>query len=138
MPISSVISSMVTRSRPTRSVEPGEVGLYGGQQELVRRRPQDDAVLDDEAAVVAPGRVLGVAWRAGPDVACEDARQEVLGVRTGDPVLVERRRIEHAGGVADREVFELVGHLVAVGGERPGPVLPQAGLVERARPLVEG
>ena len=78
---------------------------------------EHDAVLDDEAAVVAPERVLGVAGRARPDVAGEHAGQEPLGVGTVDPVLVQRRRVEDPGAVADREVLELLRHLVAVGGE---------------------
>ena len=65
---------------PDEVLEPGQVRLGGGQQELVVARPQDDAVLDDEAAVVAPGRVLGVARRAGPDVAGEDPGQEAFRV----------------------------------------------------------
>ena len=66
---------------PDEVLEPGEIRFGGGQQELVGGRPEDDAVLDDEAAVVAPGRVLGVARRARPDVAREDAGQEVFRVR---------------------------------------------------------
>ena len=72
------------------TLEVGEVRLGRGQDELVVGEPQDDAVLDDEAAIVAPGRVLRVARRARPDVASEDAGQEALGVWPVDPVLVER------------------------------------------------
>ena len=54
-------------------LEVGEVRLGRGQQELLRPEAEDDAVLDDEAAVVAPGRVLGVPDSAGPDVAGEHA-----------------------------------------------------------------
>ena len=54
-----------------------------------------------------------------------------------DPVLEERRRVEEPGAVADREVLELLGQLVSLGDEIARPVLPQAGLVGRARPLVE-
>ena len=117
--------------------EVGEVGLGAGQQVLVLGRVQDDPVLDDEAAVVEPARVLGVARRAGADVAGEDAAKEGLGVLARDPVLVERARVEDAGRVADREVLELVGHLVAIGGQVAGPVAPELGLVERVRALVE-
>ena len=53
-------------------LEIGEVRFRGGQQELVGGRSQDDAVLDHEAAVVAPGRVLRVPGGAAPDVAGED------------------------------------------------------------------
>ena len=62
-------------------LEVGEVRLGRGEQELVRRVAQDDAVLDDEAAIVAPDGVLGVTRLAGPDVAGQDAGQEALGVR---------------------------------------------------------
>ena len=78
-----VVADLLDRdlvSAPDEVLELGEVRFGGGQQELVGGRPQDDAVLDDEAAVVAPGRVLGVARRARPDVAGEDAGQERLGV----------------------------------------------------------
>ena len=51
---------------------------------------QDDAVLNDEPAVVTPRGVLCVPRRAGPDVADHDAGQEPLRIRPADPVLVER------------------------------------------------
>ncbi len=98
--------------------EVGEVRLGRGQQVLVLARVEDDPVLDDEAAIVEPDRVLRLTGGATPDVACQDPGQERLGILARDPVLVERTRVEDPGGVADREVLELVGHLVAVGGER--------------------
>ena len=60
--------------------EVGEVRFGAGQQELVLAGAQDDAVLDDEAAVVEPAGVLGVARRTGTDVAGEHAGQELLGI----------------------------------------------------------
>ena len=119
------------------ALEVGEVRLGGGEEVLVLGEPDDDAVLDDEAAVVAPERVLRLPGRARPDVAGQHAGQEALRVGPVDPVLVQRRRVEEPGRVADREVLELVGHLVADGGQVARPVLPQPGLVERARALVE-
>ena len=98
-------------------LEVGEVRLGAGEEVLVLAGVQDDAVLDDEAAIVEPARVLRVAGRACADVAGEDAGEERLRVLAGDPVLVERARVEQAGRVADREVLELVRHLVAVGRE---------------------
>ena len=73
---SSLTSSMPTSSRPVSALEVGEIRLGGREQELLRAVAQDDAVLDDEAAVVAPGRVLRVARCALADVADEDAGQE--------------------------------------------------------------
>ena len=75
--------------------------------------------------------------RARPDVAGKDAGEKGLGVGTVDPVLEQRRRVEQPGAVADREVLELLGRLVFLGDEVPGPVLPQARLVGRAGPVVE-
>ena len=51
--------------------------------------------------------------------------------------LYSGRRVEEPGGVADREVLGLLGHLVALRDEVVRPVLPQPGLVQGARPLVE-
>ena len=115
-----------------------KVRFRGREQVLVASVAQDDAILDDVAAVVAPGGVLRVARLACPDVAHEDTGQEPLGVGSGDAVLVERRRVEEAGAVADGEVLELVRHLVARGGQVIRPVLIESGLVERGEALVEG
>ncbi len=80
MPISRLTSSICHVEATDAVGEVRVVGLRGGQQELVLAGPQDDAVLDDEAAIVEPARVLGVARLAGTDVACEDAAKEGLGV----------------------------------------------------------
>ena len=136
-----VVADLLDRdvvAAPDEVLEVGEVGFRGGQQELVGGGAQDDPVLDHEAAVVAPGRVLGIARGAAADVAGKDSGQEPLRVATVDPVLVERRGVEHAGRVADREVFELVRQLVAVRREMTRPMAPQPGLVEGVRALVEG
>ena len=61
--------------------EPGEVGLGAGQQVLIGPRVQDDPVLDDEAALVEPARVLRAAGRGGADVAGQHAGEEGLGAR---------------------------------------------------------
>ena len=66
-----------------------------------------------------------------------DALAEYDRVPAGDPVLVQRARVEDAGRVADGEVLELVGHLVAIGGEVAAPMAPELRLIEGARPLVE-
>ena len=63
--------------------------------------------------------------------------RNALGVLAGDAVLVERARVEQPRRVADREVLELVRHLVPVGGQVARPVAPQLRLVERRRALVE-
>ena len=118
-------------------LEPGEVRLGGRQQEVVGGRPEDDAVLDDEAAVVAPERVLGATRGAGADVAGEHAGEVALRVATVDAVLEQRRRVEQPGGVADREVLGLLRHLVLRRGQVVRPVLPEARLVQGAGPLVE-
>src|SRR4051794_12788880 len=119
-------------------LEPGEVRLRARHQVLVGRLAEHDPVLDDEARVVEPGRVLAATDRAGPDVARENTGEERLGVGTADPVLEQRRGVEEAGTVPDREVLELLGQLVFLGNEVAGPVLPEAGLVGGAGPLVEG
>ena len=119
-------------------LEIGEVRLGAREEVLVLGGVQDDPVLDDEAAIVEPAGVLGLARRACPDVAGEDAGQERLRVLARDAVLEERTGVEQARGVADREVLHLVRHLVAVRGEIAGPVAPQLRLVERVRALVEG
>ena len=100
----------VTSSRPTRSLEVAEVGLGGGQQELVVGVAEDHAVLEHVATVVAPQRVLRAPGLAGPDVAGHHAPEEALGVAADDPVLVQRRGVEEAGAVADREVLVLRRH----------------------------
>ena len=58
---------------PDEVGEPGEVGLGGREDELVVGVPEQDAVLDDEPAVVAPDRVLRL------------ARLEVRGSRASTP-----------------------------------------------------
>jgi hypothetical protein len=118
-------------------LEIGEVRLGAGQQELVLAESEDHAVLDDEAAVVEPAGVLGVARLAGTDVAGEDTGQKILSALAGDAVLVERARVEEPGRIADREVLELVGHLVAVRSEMAGPVAPELRPVQGVRSLVE-
>ena len=97
----------------------------------------DDAVLEDEPALVEPRRVVGVPRRATANVARQHAREEPLGVPPCDAVLVQRRGVEDADAVPDGEVLELVRRLVARHDHVPGPVLPQAGVVQRAGPLVE-
>src|SRR6185503_5177618 len=82
--------------------------------------------------------VLGVAGRAGPDVAGEHAGQEPLSPGTVDPVLEQGRRVEDRGAVANGEVLGLLGQLIFRRDEVTRPVLPQAGLVEHAEALVEG
>ena len=114
-----------------KALEPGRE-VHG--VELV----EEAALGGDEAPVVAPGRVLGMPGLARANIPGEHTGQEPFRVRTVDPVLVERRRVEYPGAVADREVFELVRHLVPVGREVARPVAPQAGLVERAGSVVEG
>ena len=123
---------------PDEVPEVGEVRLRARQQELVLGRAEDDPVLDHEAALVQPDGVLGIARRAGPDVASQDAGEERFRVTAVDAVLEQRRRVEDAGRVADGEVLELVGDLVALGGQVARPVAPQPGLVQRVRALVEG
>ena len=115
-------------------LEVGQVRLGRGEHELVGPVAQDHPVLDDEAAVVAPDRVLGVTRRRSVRMsrARTPARKRSAS-GTVDPVLVQRRGVEQAGRVADREVLELLRHLVAGGGQVARPVLPQARLVERAQ-----
>ena len=117
--------------------EPGEIRLRRRQQEFVRCAVLDDAVLEHEPAFVEPGRVVGVPGRTTADVARQHAREEPLRVPPRDAVLVQRRGVEDADAVPDREVLELVRRLVARHDHVPGPVLPQAGVVQRAGPLVE-
>jgi hypothetical protein len=81
---------MPTSSRPTKRLEVGQVRLRRREQIFLLGVAQDDAVLDHEATVVAPGGVLRVAGLASPDVARQHAGQEALGIRPDDPVLVER------------------------------------------------
>ena len=59
---------------PTDAVsEVGEVRLGAGQQVFRLARVQDDPVLDDEASIVQPARVLGLAGAALADVPGQDA-----------------------------------------------------------------
>ena len=129
-------------AQPSAQVaEPAEVGAGSGQQEVGVGVPEDDAVLHHEAAVVAPQRVLRVAGSAQPDVADQHPGEELLGVGALDPVLVQRRGVEDADRVADREVLVLGGVGVAqrrqvalpVRVEALGVQLAQSG-VERRRP----
>jgi hypothetical protein len=61
-------------------VEPGEVRFRAREEVLVLRGVEDDPVLDDEAAVVEPARVLGLTGRALADVTGQDAAEECLRV----------------------------------------------------------
>ena len=70
--------------------EMGQVGLSRSEEELIGAKAQDHPVLVDEAAVVAPDRVLGVSDRACPDVAREHAAEIPLGVGPCESVLVQR------------------------------------------------
>ena len=115
-----------------------KVRLGRRQQVVVRGMPEHDAVLDNEAPIVTPDRVLAVTRRTCRDVAGEHAAQEWLRVRAVDPVLEQRRRVEQPGAVADGEVLELLGDLVLGGSQVADPVGPQAGFVRGARALVEG
>ena len=74
--MSSLTSSIVTSCAADAVGEVGEVRLGAGEEVLVLGGVEDHAVLDDEAAVVEPAGVLGLAGRAGPDVAGEDAGEE--------------------------------------------------------------
>ena len=112
-----------------------EVGLGARQEVLVRPWMQDDAVLEDETALVEPARVVGVPCRARSDVAGEHPGEERLGVSPRDPVLVERARVEDAGRSAHGEVLRLVAQLVAVCRQEVGPVTPELDLVQRRRAL---
>ena len=113
IPQSFETSSIETSRLPASDCEVREVGLGGRQEVLVLGDVEQDAVLDDEPTVVAPQRVLRLADEALRRVAGEDAAEEAPGIGAGEPVLVQRRRVEQAGRVPDREVLELLGHLVA-------------------------
>ncbi len=69
-------------------LEIGEIRLRGGEQVLVLGDVEQHAVLDDEAAVVAPQRVLRMPDGALARIASQHASQESLRVRPGDSVLV--------------------------------------------------
>ena len=105
------------------------VGLGGGEKELVIAVAEDHPILDDPAIVVAPHRVMSLPGPALPDVTSQDAGQEGFGVGPGDPVLVERGGVDDRRRVPDREVLELVRHLIPVGGQISRPMAPQPGLV---------
>ena len=118
-------------------LEVGEVRLRAGQQELVLAGPEDHAVLDHEAAIVEPARVLGVAGLAGTDVAGEDAGEEASPRPcrgSGTCTAGSSRRCRRRCGPRNTRACR---HLVAVGREMPGPVAPELGLVEGAGALVE-
>ena len=131
-------SSIETRRRPTSAVEVAEVGIGRGQQPVVLGVPEQHAVLEHVAGLVAPDGVHGLAGAAPPYVAGHHAGQEPLGVRPGDPVLVQRRGVEEPRGVPDREVLVLRGEVVAQRREVARPVAVEAGLVELVQPRVEG
>ena len=110
-------------------LEVGKVGFCRRQHELVGAVAEHDAVLVDETALVAPDRVLRLPGLTRANVPGEHACQVALGIRPGDPVLVQRRRVEHADRIADRDVLPLLGHLVLVDDQVAGPVAPQRRLV---------
>ena len=97
---------------PDQVGEVREVGLRGREHEVVLAVPQEHAVLDEEPAVVAPDGVLGVAGLEDARVTGEHAGEERLRAGAGEPVLEQRRRVEHARGVPDGEVLELLGEAV--------------------------
>jgi hypothetical protein len=59
-------------------------------REVLGPEPQQDAVLDDEPAVVAPDRVLGAARGECPGVAGDDPGEERRRVRSREAVLDQR------------------------------------------------
>ncbi|MGC3974949.1 MAG: hypothetical protein QM771_11270 [Nitrospira sp.] len=82
--------------------------LLRAQPEACRRQPEQRAVVEHEALVVAP---CGVMDAAGPEpghVAQRDAVEIGFGIRTLDPVFGHRRDVEERRLAADGEIFELL------------------------------
>ena len=115
-----------------------EIRLCCREQELVGRIAENDSVLHDVARVIAPDRVLRAPWLQRADIAREGVGEELLGIATADPVLVQRRRVEEACGVADGEVLVLGRQVVARRGEVARPVAPSLRLAELGEARVEG
>src|SRR5262245_42723098 len=78
-----------------------EVRPRGGQEELIVGVAEEHAILQHEAALVAPHAVLRVPRPALSDVPGENPGQEMFGVATADPVLEQRRRVEYADSVTN-------------------------------------
>ena len=117
--------------------EVGQIWLSGGEHEFIAREPQDHAVFYDEASIVAPQRVLGLAIATLPNIASHDAGQITFGVDARNAVFVQRGGVNKAGSIAYGEVLELFRHLILAGGQVTRPMAPQMGLVEGPEPVVK-
>ena len=75
---------------PRHASEVAQRRLGGGEQVFVLVDVQDHTVLQHEAALVAPARVLRPPDVARTDVACQDPLEESSRIGSADAVLEER------------------------------------------------
>ena len=128
--IASVSSSTVTSKPMALSSSQGRCRSCAAQPEPCRREPEQRAVVEDVAFVVAPGGVVDPAGFQLCHVAQGDAVEEGLGVRALDAVFRHRRDVEQCRLAADGEIFEL---LVPqrMRGLIAGPIVPVIGPGQR-------
>ena len=90
-----------------RIQEPVQLPFGGAEQEFFLAQPEDGAVVDDMAVVVAPHGVGDAIDLELADITRDQSIQESLGIRPADLVLDHRRHVEQGRRVANREVLVL-------------------------------
>ena len=88
--------------------QPGQVALLAAEAKIRLRQPEQGAVIQHMAVIVAPGRILDPSGLQLAHVAQRQAIEETFGIGSAYAVFDHRRDVEQGRRGADREIFELV------------------------------
>ncbi len=117
--------------------EIGQVGLGRGEPVFVLTGTEDHSIFEEEPGVLTPDCVLGSTNVTRSDVPGEHSGQEVGRIRSGDPILEERRSVEDRYRVSGGEILGGGGVLVALGHQVAGPVVPPVGGIDWRQAFVK-
>ena len=92
-----------------RVQKPVDLPLGGAQAKLALAQPEQGAVVDQMAGIVAPHAVLDPVDLELRDIPGHQPVEVGRGIRPRDPVLDHRRQVVECRAVPDREVFLLDG-----------------------------